>query len=139
MKLRYFIVTPAGELRKASRRAVKALWEGRCAADALGGTTADELPLVSVVCDGNLLPQKIYLLRLPLCEGGFTENSYWALKAFTKSDCVTAQETIAYHADGWPMNFFQQLAVGLDVPVAGLNVPLAVGGPLFLAAALQVT
>jgi hypothetical protein len=139
MKLRYFIVTPCRDLRKAARRAVKALWEGRCGAGALGGTTGDELRLVSVVCDNNLLPRKIYLLRLPLCDGLFTETSYLTLKAFTRSDCMTAQESVAYHADGWPADLFQQLAVVLDVPVAGLDVPLAVGGPLFLAAAMHVT
>jgi hypothetical protein len=30
------------------------------------------------------------------------------------------------------------LAVALDVPVAALQVPLGVGGPLFLAVALRV-
>jgi hypothetical protein len=53
----------------------------------------------------------------------FTAESYLLLQAFTRSDCVTPQEAIAHHTEGWPPNFFQQLAVALDIPVAGLKVP----------------
>src|SRR5260370_40090411 len=139
MKLRYFIVTSRGALRKATRRALKALWQGRCRADTLGGSNGHELRLVSVACDDRLLPQKIYLLRLPLTWGVFTEESYFTLRAFTRRHCVTPQEAIAHHAEGWPGNLVPQLAVALDVPVVALDVPRAVGGPLFLAAAMHLT
>jgi hypothetical protein len=91
---------------------------------------------VSVVCNRKLLPRKVYLLRLPLGTGGLPN---WLLQAFTRPDCVAPQEAIEHHTEGWPPNFFQQLAVALDVSVAGLEVSFAVGGPLFLAAAMQVT
>jgi hypothetical protein len=139
MKLRYFVITRGGRLRKVAQAAVRGLWDGKLRADALGCAIRDELRLVSVVCNSQLLPRKVYLLRLPLERGRFTEESYLLLQAFTRTDCVTPQEAIAHHTEGWPPNFFQQLAIALDIPVAGLKVPLAVGGPLLLAAAMQVT
>jgi hypothetical protein len=139
MKLRYFVVGAAGRLRKASQTAVKGLWEGRRRAESLGCPTDNEMRLVSVVCDDDLLPQKLYVLRLPLMQGRFTEESYLTLRLFARPDCVTANELVRHHTAGWPADFFPQLAVALDVPRAGLDVPLGVGGPLFLAAALRLT
>jgi hypothetical protein len=94
---------------------------------------------VSVVCDENLLPLKIYVLRLPLSEGMFTEESQLTLKLFSRSDCVTPEELAQHHTEGWPADFFPQLAVALDVPVCDLQVPLGVGGPLFTAAIMCVS
>lgn len=139
MKLRYFIADDQGQLRKVSQGDVRGLWEGKLRADDLGSTTDNELPLVSVVCDGDLLPEKVFLLRLPLTEGAFTTESHLTLHLFTQPDCVTHAELTRHHATGWPVNFLHQLAVALDVPVAALQVPFAVGGPLFLAAALRVS
>ena len=139
MKLRYFVVDGRGCLQRASREAVRGLWEGRLRADALGCPASNELRLVSVVCDGALLPEKLYLLRLPLVEGFFTEASYLTLRVFSRPDCVTPAELAEHHTGGWPANFFGQLAVALDVPVAQLSVPVGVGGPLFEAAARRVT
>ena len=139
MRLRYFVIDAAGQLRKASQAAVRDLWEGQRAAATLGGSSSNELRLVSVLCDADLLPQKIYLLRLPLTGGRFTEESRLTLHLFTRPDCVTPNELVQHHSEGWPADFFRQLAVAVDVPVAALNVPLGVGGPLFLAAKLRVT
>ena len=139
MKLRYFVVDGQGRLCRASRAAVRGLWEGRLQAGALGCPAGNELRLVSVVCDADLLPRKLYLLRLPLTEGAFTETSYLILHAFTRPDCVTPAELAEHHTAGWPPDFFQQLAVALDVPVACLTVPLGVGGPLFVAATRRIT
>ncbi len=139
MRMRYFIVDARGELRKVSQAAVEGLYEGRLRADALGCPLAQELRLVSVACDDRLLPRKCYVLRLPLSGGRFTEENYLTLRIFARSDCVTDQELFDHHTDGWPCDFFHQLAVALDVPLSGLRVPLAVGGPLFLAAAMKLT
>jgi hypothetical protein len=139
MKLRYFVIDAAGQLRKASQAAVRGLWDGELGADALGCPAGNELRLVSVVCDADLLPRKVYLLRLPLSAGAFTEASRLTLHLFTRPDCVTPNELVRHHSDGWPKDFFRQLAVALDVPMDNLNVPLGVGGPLFLAAKLRVT
>ena len=57
----------------------------------------------------------------------------------TMPDCVTPREVIEHHTDGWPRDFYTQLAVALDVPRSMLSVPLGVGGPLMMAAALKVT
>ena len=139
MRLRYFLVDGRGQLQRVSQAAVQGLWEGRVRADALGGPPGNELRLVSVVCDERLLPTKCYVLRLPLTGGRFLEENYLTLRIFARPDCVTQHELFDHHTAGWPRDFFQQLAVALDVPTASLHVPLAIGGPLFLAAALRVT
>ncbi len=139
MKLHYFVVDAHGQLCRVSGAAVRGLWEGRLRASALGGPAENELRLVSVACDADLFPQKVYLLRLPLTNGLFTEESYLTLRLFTQPDCVTPGELVEHHTQGWPRDFFRQLAVALDVSVKNLDVPLGVGGPLFLAAALRVT
>lgn len=139
MRLRYFVVDGQGQLRKVSQAAVRALWEGRLRADALGGPAGRELRLVSVVCDDDLLPRSLYLLRLPLEGGAFTPESRLLLHAFSRPDCVTTDELTRHHTEGWPGDFFRQLAVALDVPVAALEVPVGIGGPLLVAAALDVT
>jgi len=138
-KLRYLVVDSQGQLRKVPRLLVEGLWRGRRRAEELGGEGGSELRLVSVVCDERLLPTKVYLLRLPLSDGLFLEENYLTLQIFTRSDCVTAQEVIQHHGDGWPRDLLRQLAVVLDVPLAGLGPLLGVGGPLFLAAAMRVT
>jgi hypothetical protein len=128
-----------GRLRKAPQEAVRGLWEGRRRAEALGCPAGNELRLVSVVCDDSLLPQRLYVLRLPLSGGEFTPESRLTLQLYTRPDCVRPEELAAHHTQGWPPDFYRQLAVALDVPVARLGVPLGVGGPLFTAAALRVT
>jgi hypothetical protein len=139
MKLRYFAVGPSGQLRKISKSAMEGLWRGHYRADQLGCDAGTELRLASVLCDRRLLPRKIYLLRLPLSDGWFTEANLLTLRIFSRPDCVTPREVITHHTAGWPADFFRQLAVALDVPVADLGVPLGIGGPLFTAAKLRVT
>jgi hypothetical protein len=139
MKLRYFLVDPFGQLRKVTRKAIKGLWQGHFRADLLGAAIGNELRLVSVLCDNHLTPRKIYVLRVPLSDGWFTEANLLTLRIFSRPDCVTTREVTEHHTAGWPASFFRQLAVALDVPVASLDVPLKVGGPLFTAAKLRVT
>ena len=139
MKLRYFVIDDQGQLRKARKAAVEGLWEGTCKADAFGCRDGSELRLVSVVCDRKLIPQKIYLLRLPLTQGQFTQENYLTLQIFTMPDCVTPHEVAKHHGGGWPSDFLRQLAIALDIPLARLQVPVRIGGPLLLAAALRVT
>jgi hypothetical protein len=139
MRLRYLVVDPRGQLRRVSQSAVEGLWEGRHKADVLGCPCRSELRVVSVVMNDALLPRRIYLLRLPLTDGLFTLENYLTLQLFTMPDCVTTKEVVQHHAAGWPTNFFQQLALILDVPLADLPVPVRVGGPLFMAAALRLT
>ncbi len=139
MKLRYFVVDRQGQLGRVSARDVQRLWERECRADALGCPGAGELKLVSVVCDAELTPRKVYLLRVPLTDGLFTPEDYLTLRIFTRRDCVTKQEAEEHHAAGWPADLLRQLAVALDVPLADLREPLRIGGPLFVAAARGVT
>jgi hypothetical protein len=139
MKLRYFVVDAAMQLRKASQASVRGLWQGRRGAEALGCPSGKELRLVSVVCGDGLLPERVYLLRVPLTGGFFTDADSLVLQALASPDCVTPAEAIRHHTGGWPPDFFRQLAVALDVPVASLDVPFGVGGPLLAAAALRVS
>jgi hypothetical protein len=139
VKVRYFVVDGNGRLRKAPQAAVQALWDGGLRADVLGCRSGTELRLASVVCDNDLVPRKIFLLRLPLCRGRFTPEGRLALCAFARPDCVTPAESAEHHAGGWPTDFYRQLAVALDVPVRGLDALSDVGGPLLVAAAVGVT
>ena len=139
MKLRYFVIDEQGQLRKVRRTSVESLWEGNCRADAFGCKDSSELRLVSVVCDRRLIPRKVYLLRLPLTDGKFTPENYLTLQIFTMPDCVTPQEVARHHGGGWPSDLLRQLAVAADVPLSHLQIPVRIGGPLLLAAALRVT
>lgn len=139
MKLCYLVVDRTGRMIRVPRAKINALWRGEIRACELGQFSHNEMRLVSVLCDNRLLPKKIFLLRLPLTEGEFTKANYLTLRIFTMPDCVTPREVIQHHTGGWPRDFFTQLAVALDVPRKLLNVPLGIGGPLLMAAALKVT
>jgi hypothetical protein len=139
MKLRYFVVDGAGVLRRVSRADVAGLWEGARSAEDLGARGTCDLRLITVLCDANLNPSKLYLLRLPLTRGRFTAEDYLTLRIFTCRDCVTRREVEEHHGAGWPSDLGRQLAVALDVPLDSLAVPLRVGGPLFVAAARGVS
>jgi hypothetical protein len=138
MTLRYFIADPYGHLLQVRRTWVEALWRGRRPVRTQDGRPAGELRLVSVLCDARLVPAKIYLLRLPLSGGRCTRENRRALRSFSMPSRVTAREVFHYHSEGWPRDFFAQLAVALDVPRSFLDVPLGIGGPLLMAAALRL-
>src|SRR5262249_4749394 len=106
MRIRYFVVDATGQLRKAAQEAVRGLWEGRRRAETLGCPAGNELRLVSVVCDDSLLPQRVYLLRLPLTGGEFTPESRLTLQLHTRPDCVTPGELAVHHTQGWPPDFY---------------------------------
>jgi hypothetical protein len=139
MKIRYLVVDAEGRLILTPKASIEALWQGRADAKQLGGASNNEIRLISVLCNDRIVPQKIFLLRLPLTQGTFTKDNYLTLRIFTMPDCVTPREVIEHHTDGWPRDFYTQLAVALDVPRSMLSVPLGVGGPLMMAAALKVT
>jgi hypothetical protein len=139
MKLRYFVIDRLGRLLKITRSRINALWRGDLGIEELGEFAPNEVRLVSVLCDRRLLPKKVFLLRLPLTQGQFTKANYLTLRIFSMPDCVTPKEVVTHHTDGWPRDFFTQLAVALDVPRRMLDVPLGIGGPLLMAAALKVT
>jgi hypothetical protein len=100
---------------------------------------ARELALVSVVCDDDLMPERVYLLRVPLTKGTFTPADRLVLRAFTQPDCVTPDEAVRHHLSGWPSDLIRQLAVAIDVPVAGLGEILDVGGPALVSALTGVS
>jgi hypothetical protein len=137
MKLRYFLADAQGQIQKVSQAAVQDLWHGRRRAHSHGHAPVTEMRLVTVVCDDALLPTKLFLLRLPLTDGWFTQENRLSLQVTFRPECVTADEAFRHHTTGWPSDFFQQLAIVLDVPLTSLQVPLGVGGPLLTAAAMR--
>ena len=139
MKLRYFVLDQRGMLTRVRRPLLDELWRGRLRGDQLGNSDSKELRLVSVLCDERLLPIRIYLLRLPLTDGQFTRQDYRKLRLFAMPQVVTPREMVRHHTEGWPHDFFCQLAVALDVPRLELDVPIGIGGPLLMAAALRVS
>jgi hypothetical protein len=139
MKIRYLIVDADKQLRFVRRDEVEAVWHGHANVADLGCAGLTELRVVSVLCDDDYIPSKIYLLRMPLTEGCFTRANYRTLRSFTMREHVTIREAFHHHSDGWPRDFFTQLAVALDVPRAQLDVPFGVGGPLLIAAALHIS
>jgi hypothetical protein len=130
MRLRFFAADRRGRLRKARARHVDDLLNGRISAAVLGCRGVHTLPLVTAACDGRLRPRAVYLLRVPLTGGRFTAADELALRSLASPDCVTPHEAATHHASGWPADLVRQLAVALDVPVAGLAVPFAAGGPV---------
>jgi len=133
------ILDSGEQVQRVSARAMEGLWDGRVKAETLGCPSKTELRLISVLCDDNLQPRTIYLLRVPLSEGKFTPENYLTLQIFTMRDCVTSREVIEHHGGGWPADLLHQLAIVLDVPLAHLQIPVRIGGPLFLAAAMGVS
>jgi hypothetical protein len=139
MKLRYLIVDDNQQLRLIRRKEVESIWRGQAPVCQFGIGNRSELRLVSVVSNDRLLPERIYLLRLSLTNGYFAHRNYRALRSFAMPSQVTAQEVFRHHSEGWPRNFFTQLAVALDVPRTSLDVPFGIGGPLLIAAALRIS
>ena len=139
MRLRYLIVDSNQQIRFVRREQIEAFWRGRSRVTDLGCNDLRELRLVSVVCDRRLVPQRIYLLRIGLTDGYFTRGNYRTLRRFTLREHVTLREAFQHHSEGWPIDFFTQLAVALDVPRAMLDIPFGVGGPLLIAAALRIS
>ena len=97
MKLRYFALDGEGQIRKVSQSVMAGLWEGRVRSDALGSPGKTELRLVSILCDDNLQPLTIYLLRVPLSDGLCTAESQLTLQIFSMRDCVTPREVVEHH------------------------------------------
>ena len=139
MKTRYLFIDENEQLLLVPRRKIEAIWHGEISAAEIGCADGTELRLVSAICDSRLLPRQIYLMRLPLTDGYFTRQNHRALRSFLMRNRVTANEMFAHHSDGWPCDFFPQLAVALDVPCNMLDVPFGIGGPLMLAAALSIS
>jgi hypothetical protein len=139
MNVQYLIVNNRNQLRLIHREHVEAIWRGRAQAADFGCADLTELRLVSVVCGARMMPKRVYLLRMALTDGFFTRQDFRALRTFTQPEHVTAREAFHHHSEGWPSDFFTQLAVALDVPRSKLDVPFGIGGPLLIAAALQIS
>jgi hypothetical protein len=114
-------------------------WERRRRWDKSRG--ADELRLVTVICDDDLHPAYIYLLTLALQGGWITEGSRQDAVSFIINESrwgggnekqrAAWIATLNTHLQDLPQKFGCQLAAALDVPLSEvIQAPLAVGGPL---------
>jgi hypothetical protein len=134
MRLCHFAVSPGGRLLAVRPGVVRGLLAGRLRATDLGAPGGREVRLVTVERDEALWPTAVYLLRVPLTDGRFTADGYLLLRALASPGLVTPTEAERHHMAGWPADLVRQLAVALDVPVSGLDVPFAAGGPVLAAA-----
>jgi hypothetical protein len=138
MRLRFFAADRRGRLRKVRPRHADGLINGRISAAVLDCRGIRDLHLLTVLCDGRLRPRAVYLLRVPLTGGRFTAADELALRALASPACATPHEAATHHAAGWPADLVRQLAVALDVPLSGLAVPFAAGGPVLDAVVSRV-
>jgi hypothetical protein len=134
MGLCHFAVGTAGRLFAVRPGAVRGLLAGELGAAAFGDPGGREVRLVTVERDEALWPTAVYLLRVPLTGGRFAADGYLLLRALSDPALVTPAEAERHHTAGWPADLVRQLAVALDVPVSGLAVPFAAGGPVLAAA-----
>ncbi len=130
MKISHFMLDANGQFRTLRCQQVREILAGCRTPNVIGY----ELQLATAVCNEDLTPHGIYLLRLPLTDGVFTADDRFVLQAFSRPDCVTAAEVALHHLSGWPRDLMSQLAVALDVSVAQVEQTLEVCGPVFLAA-----
>jgi hypothetical protein len=124
-----------GQFRFVEALDVEDVWAGRSGTDVLGHPIGDELLLVTVLCnEDDLAPRKCFFLRIKLEDGRITDTS-----RFDAYDSMTEHSRGTYdiladdhQLDGWPDDWYQQLAVALDVPIAELR-RVGIGGPLLMA------
>ena len=134
MKVRYFAIDKAGQLRKAPQAAIEGLWSGDRKADDLPFEIPNDFRLLTALCDENLLPRLIFFLRLNLHRGKITEASrqlsYQTVTHHRPEPLPNAnQPALAFQVAGWPTDWQHQLAVALDVPIDSLS-NIGIGGPL---------
>lgn len=139
MKLRYFVVDEANDLHRIRRSAVEAVWSDARPVASLGLRLADDLRVVTVVCDPDLHPRICFFLRVDLEDGRITDDS--RLRAHEAVEVSNRGEldhpAVAHQLGRWPSDWRRQLAVALDVPVAEVN-NIGIGGLLPLADVLGI-
>ena len=110
-------------------------WNGRATTEELPFAVADELRVVTVLCDeDSLAPKMCFFVRTELEKGLITDKSRYAAY-----DAMTQHNQRLYDVDdengqfaGWPSDWQSQLAVALDVPAVEIN-RIGIGGPLLMA------
>lgn len=140
MRLRYFVVDRAGQLRKVSQAALEGLWSRNRSSNDLGCTLGKDMRIVTVLCDEALLPKACYLLRVTLDGGAVCEQSrLQACEAVLENLADEPQHPEAvYQLAGWPYDWRRQLAIAMDVPIADLP-PIGIGGPLLISSLLNLS
>lgn len=134
MQLRYFVIDKDGRLHKAYRATIERIWSGHRPANRLRCPLGDNLRIVTALCDENLIPQVIFLLRLGLSDGRVTDAArqlaYMTVTSvMAKNGEDSEKSAFEYQVAGWPEDWQSQLAIALDTPVSALD-RIAIGGPL---------
>ncbi|QDT39081.1 hypothetical protein [Stratiformator vulcanicus] len=133
MNLVYFVVDLHGQLRRVPTDAAEAVWESRSGTNVFDVAIGEELRMVSALVDVDLDPVVCFFMKLDVDGEEITDESRLdAYEAVTakhahRNDHPAAQRQL----EGWPSDWQTQLAVALDVPVAGLK-RIAIGGPLLM-------
>jgi hypothetical protein len=164
LRCRYFAFDRHDRLRRVHRRLVEAAWDNAglwcpdMPSDPLGDpavkdrlvgadlrrlTGGDGLRLVTVLLDRKGRLKRHYYLRVPLDEDGDIVRGTRALCMQAQIDLRRFRSSPALQqmvgSNGWPSDFYQQLAVAIDVPVREVDARFGgLGGPLGLAAALNI-
>jgi len=133
MHLVYFVVDVEGQLRRVPTEAAEAVWEGRAGTDIFSVALGEELRMVSALIDGDLDPVVCFFMKLDVHGEEITDESRLdAYEAVTAKHAQHENHPAAQRQlEGWPSDWQTQLAVALDVPVAGLK-RIAIGGPLLM-------
>lgn len=143
MRLRYFVFDNRGTLHLTHRPLVERVWSGRAGVDRFSFEVGDSLRIITALCDDQLVPQVIFLLRLALDGGSVGDEA--RRKAYSTVTSVVNDEgkdpqraNFQYQVAGWPPDWQRQLAVALDTPIDTL-ARIAIGGPLPVADLMGVS
>jgi hypothetical protein len=133
MLLIYFVVDSSGQIRRVPRGDLEAVWRGECRSADLAWELADELRIVSVLCDeDNLSPLMCFFAWTELRDGWITDESRClAYDAMGDRHEPANGRAANRQLVGWPDDWQHQLAVALDVPTSQLR-RVGVGGPFIM-------
>lgn len=134
MQLRYFVMDKTGRLHRVERPVVEAVWSGQRTVDKFRFHVGDNLRIISTLCDDDLVPQVVFLLRLAVTDGKIDDAArqvaYSTVTSVMNNNGEdTDKSAFEFQVAGWPIDWQRQLAVALDTPVDTLG-RIAIGGPL---------
>ena len=122
MKIVYHLVDHDGQLVRVPTEVIERYWKHGGGLPEISQLVGERLQLVASLLDDNLNPIINYLLDLELVEGWITaESKMKAYQVLSLSRTESKLEELQSLLEQWPENWPTQLAVALDVPLAGLN------------------
>jgi len=147
MLVRYFAIDGSDQLQTVGQARMEQAWSRKCPWDDSHGQRP--LGIITILFDNDLLPRKVFHLRVMIAKGWITAASILAAQYAwiemtplprieeTPSPQDIGPRSVAFQVGGWPYDLYQQLAVIADVAVDQLP-GLELGGPLLMARQLRV-